>query len=154
MINRKFIVSALALLLAACSQEGGTLPAETLTIHNRTFTLEIANTEETRQRGLMYRDQMGRDHGMIFLFEKADAYRFWMKNTRISLDLIYIHDDHVAGIFTLQPYDEVGVRNAPVARAVIELNAGAAKELGLKEGDPLALPEKFLKLMPRGDETK
>jgi len=154
-MKKRLLLFPLLMILAGCAQDGSTLPTEKLVIHNQTFTVEIANTPEQRNRGLMYRDSMPARHGMIFLFERSAAVGFWMKNTRIPLDIIYMSQQGaITGIFTLQPYDETGVQNPPEARIVLELNAGQARELNLKTGDTLRLPANILKQLPSATETQ
>lgn len=154
MKKRLLALPVLALMLAACS-DGSLLPTEKMTIRDQVFTLEVANQPDTRERGLMYRDSMPKNHGMIFIFDAPSHVSFWMKNTRIPLDIIYINDGgSVTGIYTLQPYDERGIHNPPEARFVIELNGGRSQEIGLKTGDKLALPEKILKLAPPVADVK
>lgn len=154
MKKKLFVLSVLMLMLAACAGQN-TLPTTTITIHHHEFTLEIANTPETRERGLMYRDNMPKNHGMIFIFDQAGRVSFWMKNTRIPLDIIYISEQGiVTGIYTLQPYDERGIHGPPEARFAIELNAGISNEIGLKSGDKLLMPEKILKLAASVAEVK
>lgn len=154
MKKQLFTLPIFALLIAACS-DSSTLPTEKMTLRDQTFTLEIANTPDTRERGLMYRDEMPKNHGMIFIFDQPGHISFWMKNTRIPLDIIYINDAQmVTGIYTLEPYDERGIHNPPEARFVIELNAGRSREIGLKSGDKVTMPEKILKLAPPVAESK
>ena len=75
-------------------------------IGKKTFTLEIADTDATQQKGLMFRDSMPENHGMIFVFGNEIVRNFWMKNTRIPLDIIYIASDGtIVSIKTMQAYD-------------------------------------------------
>ena len=100
---------------------------------------EIADTDETRRDGLMFRTEMAEDHGMLFVFPEARPLGFWMRNTLIPLDMIFIRDDgtihHIHQ--NARPQDETIVPSqGPVSR-VLELNGGAAERMGLKEGDRL-----------------
>jgi uncharacterized protein len=140
------IVVTLAILLASSCQNQQQesepmLPTTTMQIGDKTFTLEIADTEELRQRGLMYRDSMPADHGMIFVFEEEDHLSFYMRNTRIPLDIIYLdRSGKVVSIHPMKPHDLTSVRSGKPAQYAIELNRGAAADVGVKVGDVLKLP--------------
>ncbi len=101
------------------------------------FTVEIADTEETRTRGLMFRQRLPQDRGMLFDFGQPRPVGMWMKNTYIPLDMFFIRSDgtiaYVAENTVPQSLDVVGV-NEPV-RAVLELAAGSSKRLGISAGD-------------------
>lgn len=101
------------------------------------FTVEIADTPETQERGLMFRQRLPEDRGMLFDFGVPRPVSMWMKNTLISLDMIFIRSDGtVAGIAkktTPQSLDVLGV-SEPV-KAVLEVAGGTADRIGLKPGD-------------------
>lgn len=120
----------------------GTIP---MTIGSKAFELEIANDDETRMRGLMQRDSMPDDHGMIFVFPNEEDRGFWMKNTRIPLDIIYVSAaKQVVSIKTMEPYSRANVPSDGPAKYAIELNAGAAEKTGVKPGDTLTIPKPAL----------
>jgi hypothetical protein len=103
-------------------------------------SVEIAADPETRAQGLMYRDHIDPDKGMIFVFGRDDVFTFWMKNTRIPLDMIWIDANRrVAGIMENVPPCKVD--DCPtygpgvVARYVLELGGGEAKKHNMKVGD-------------------
>jgi len=109
---------------------------------NRPFNLEVANNEETREYGLMRRDSMPTDHGMIFVFDKASNVGFYMKNTRIPLDIVFVDSDGgVISIKQMKPYDLSTTWADGQAKWAIELNLGAAAGAGVKVGDKLQIPE-------------
>jgi len=113
----------------------------TMPIGNQTFTLEVADTDEKREIGLMSRDSMPASHGMIFVFPREEPRGFWMKDTRIPLDIIYVAaDKRVASIHQMNPFDLTRVNSAGPAMYAIELNADTAKKLGVKPGDRLGIP--------------
>lgn len=123
------------------SPTNGGLPMTTLRIGQKTFTLEIAATDASRQKGLMKRDSMPADHGMIFVFDEEEERRFWMHNTRIPLDILYLASDgRIVSIKTMEPYDERGTPSDGPAQYAIELNAGVAATTGVKVGDRLEIP--------------
>jgi uncharacterized membrane protein (UPF0127 family) len=118
------------------------LPTTKMQIGEKHFELEIADTPGKRNTGLMRRDSMPADHGMIFVFPEPDTHSFWMQNTRIPLDIVFVDaNGRIASIQQMKPYDLTSV-NPPVAiKYAIELNVGAAAKAGAKLGDKLVIPE-------------
>jgi uncharacterized membrane protein (UPF0127 family) len=118
-----------------------TLPSVDVQIGTERFTLEIADDPAEQETGLMYRKAMAADHGMIFVFPWSDVRSFWMRNTLIPLDILYLDDDAVVlNVEPMVPLDESAVRSDGKARYAIELNAGTAKRIGIRRGDKVALP--------------
>lgn len=112
------------------------------------YRIEIADEQAERQRGLMFREQMAADHGMLFIHEQEEPLAYWMKNTRIPLDILYF--DHDLKLVSQQrnvPPCTAGdacpsyPSNAP-ALYVLELNAGQAAALGVETGDTLKVDPK------------
>ena len=102
----------------------------------REFSIEIADDGLERARGLMYRQDMPDDRGMLFVFDTAQPVGFWMKNTPMPLDLIFIREDGaVAGIKQGKPFSEQVISVPEPVRFVLELKAGIANETGMKIGD-------------------
>lgn len=101
------------------------------------LNVETATTDEQRSLGLMYRREMAPDHGMIFLFVPDRQVNFTMRNTYIPLDMIFIHrDGSVESILeNTEPLTHGPFPSKGDVRAVLELNAGKAKEMGLRPGD-------------------
>ncbi len=101
------------------------------------FQVEIADTEEERSRGLMFRASLADDRGMLFDFQPVRPVAFWMKNTWIPLDIIFIAPNgrilNIAENTT--PYSEEPVPSAGVVRGVLEIRGGLARELGIAPGD-------------------
>ncbi|MFZ1427881.1 MAG: DUF192 domain-containing protein [Geminicoccaceae bacterium] len=100
------------------------------------FTVELASTPGERERGLMYRRGMQPDHGMLFDFQTEQRVAFWMRNTPLPLDILFI--DNAGTIVQVTPdavpYSETLIPSAQPVRAVLELNAGTAKRLGIVPG--------------------
>jgi len=117
----------------------------TIYIQDKPFQAEIADTPEKLTRGLMFRQKIRDDYGMLFVFPDNDYRSFWMKNTLISLDMIFLNRQQqiVAMHESVPPckadpcpsYD-----SKYPARYVLELNGGMAKKLNLKIGDKIFLP--------------
>ncbi|EGD59950.1 hypothetical protein Y88_2390 [Novosphingobium nitrogenifigens DSM 19370] len=101
------------------------------------FQVEVAASPLEQERGLMWRNAMGADEGMIFPFSPPRRTAFWMKNTVIGLDIVFIGPDHkVLNIAAKAvPYDETPLPSAGQAAGVLELNAGRAAQIGLAPGD-------------------
>lgn len=101
--------------------------------------VELADTAEKRQLGLMFRKSMDRNKGMLFIFEKEGRHTFWMKNMNFPLDLIWIgQDDKVVGItYNALPCNEL-YKNISIEKSVkyvLEVNAGFARNHSIKEDD-------------------
>ena len=135
----------LALALFACDNEveaQGPLPASELTIQSadgitHNFTIELALTPQQQAIGLMNRTSMPADHGMLFFFGEESERGFWMKNTLIPLDMIFIKKDgtihHIHD--SAQPNDLTSVSSNGPVQAVLELNGGMSKKIGIQAGD-------------------
>jgi uncharacterized membrane protein (UPF0127 family) len=144
----RFVIFLLALLAfgspASAEEFTGpqpTLPQSPLTFDTGEayyhFTVEVADSDYERQRGLMFRTEVPPNGGMFFDFETEFERNFWMKNTLIPLDMIFIRDD---GTIHRIAANTVPLSLAPVSsfghvRVVLELAGGRAAELGLQAGD-------------------
>ena len=106
------------------------------------FKVEIAKDDETRALGLMNRMYMAPDRGMLFEFDRDEPVTFWMKNTYIPLDMIFISP---AGVVTnivanAEPLSERIIPSGPPCIAVLEVNGGVAASIGLRVGDKVRFP--------------
>lgn len=101
------------------------------------FQVEVAETPKDQAKGLMFRTKMGPDEGMIFPRDGYSQASFWMKNTPLSLDIIFIgNDGRISNIAAnTVPYSLESVTSDGIASAVLELNAGRAAELGIVPGN-------------------
>jgi uncharacterized protein len=100
------------------------------------FTVEVARTPEQQQHGMMFRTSVAPDEGMLFPSDTPREVGFWMKNTLIPLDLIFIRaDGTIARISTATPLSEALVRSGEPVAAVLEIAGGRAAELGIRPGD-------------------
>jgi len=108
------------------------------------FSVELATTPKDQSLGLMFRDSMPDNHGMLFIFPTEARRSFWMKNTRIALDIFYF-DEELKLVSVSENTPPCRVQQCPSypsdgpARYVLELNAGKAQQLGVAVGDPLEL---------------
>ena len=136
---RQILLIALLFLCTSC------VSAEPeVELNGRRFTVELATTPKEHALGLMFRDSMAPDHGMLFIFPSAATRRFWMKNTRIPLDIFYF-DQNLKLVSVVEGAKPCHVAQCPSypsegpARYVLELNAGKAAELTARPGDELVL---------------
>ena len=122
-----------SLLLGGCQP-----PPERVTIAaaGQTLTVEVARTEAQRERGLMERKNLGPRDGMIFVFDRDDHLTFWMKNTPRSLDIVFIRKDGTISTIAENtvPYSEDSLPSSEPVRAVLEINGGRSRELGIEAG--------------------
>jgi len=102
----------------------------------RIINIEIADRDRDRMVGMMFRSKMEYDKGMLFIFDREEQQSFWMKNTKISLDIMYVNSDfEIVTIYKhTQPYSESPIPSFKPAKYVIETAAGFCNEFGIKEG--------------------
>lgn len=146
LIDRRTLVSAA--LLAGTAPALGRADLTQLTIVTRagarhTFQLEIANTNESRARGLMFRRQLAEDRGMLFDFGPGETdVSMWMKNTYIPLDMVFIRANgtihHIAENTT--PLSEATISSHGPVKGVLEVIGGTARRLGFASGDRVEHP--------------
>lgn len=117
------------------------LPVETIIIQThggpRTFKVEIAADEASRDYGLMHRTRLARDAGMLFDFNKTLMAAFWMKDTPLPLDMLFVRPDGTISTVAANavPFSTAEISSAEPIRAVIEINGGLARTLGIAPGD-------------------
>jgi uncharacterized membrane protein (UPF0127 family) len=138
-------LAAAALLVMACASKappdrgaaGPRVVVETSSGGRHVVAVEIARTEAERARGLMHRAELGADAGMLFLFGESADHAFWMRNTLIPLDMIFIADDgRIAGIVErAEPLSLASRSVGAPSRYVLEVNGGWASAHGVRTGD-------------------
>jgi len=118
-----------------------------LTIHSgervHRFMIEVARTPEQQEQGLMFRERLGADEGMIFPFSFPRPASFWMRNTLIPLDMLFVREDGtIARIAanTVPLSEETVTSRGELVAAVLELRGGRSAELGIAEGDRVSWP--------------
>lgn len=150
-MKARLILAALALALAGCKGERA---AEAPAVHAESglsvvplsitsqgkvhrFRVELAQTADQQAQGLMFRTKLGPDEGMLFPMNPPRPAGFWMRNTVIPLDLLFIAPDGtVLNIAAdAKPYDETKLRSAGPVKAVLELPGGRTAELGIVSGN-------------------
>lgn len=112
-----------------------------LTIKGKTIKVEVARTEKEKERGLMFREQMGKDEGMLFVYERQDWLSFWMKNTPLPLSIAFIDKDgKIVDIQDMEPFILVTHISAHPATYALEMNRGWFAREGIKVGDLVKIP--------------
>lgn len=131
---------SIACVIAACT------PSPEVVIHTRdrpvSVKVELALTPDQHARGLMYRQSMAADAGMLFIFPDTQIRSFWMKNTPLPLDMIFIDDDkEIVGIVeNTVPFSTNNQMVPRPARYVLEVNGGFAAQYGIKAGQSVDIP--------------
>jgi len=144
-----------AAFCAACGdspkeQKAQVLPTTELSItqgsQSKTITVEVAGTEAQRETGLMWRQSLGEDDGMLFVFARDSSGGFWMKNTYVPLDIAYISEaGEVLGIVQGEPLDTTTLNPPGPYRYALEMRQGWFAGHGLGKGATV----KFLKKLPQ-----
>ena len=148
MIGRRALLAGLMLGVGASagalaapqgkSASGKLETVEIVTLRGRqSFQVEIAATRAEQERGLMFRKSLAPDHGMLFTYAKPQRVAYWMKNTLIPLDIIYIAPNgKILSIArNARPHDETPLASGGLVLGVLELAGGRAAQLGILPGD-------------------
>ncbi|RYG95864.1 MAG: DUF192 domain-containing protein [Alphaproteobacteria bacterium] len=129
-------VAAFLLLTLAAFADDGQLTIKTTAAEHR-FTIEVVDTDATRAKGLMFRTSLAPDAGMLFDFKESRQVSFWMQNTLIPLDMLFIRQDGtIANIHVnAKPMDPTSIPSDGPVQYVFEIAGGRSVELGIKAGD-------------------
>lgn len=137
---------ALSTSVATAAQQSQVLPVTARTeIGGQMIDLEVARSPQEQALGLMYRRKLAANRGMLFSFEPPQPVSFWMKNTLINLDMIFLRQGRVVAIVhnappcKTSPCPVYGPKQAVNVDQVIELAGGQVQKLGLKVGDPVKI---------------
>lgn len=124
---------------ASCRSDAIDIRASQADAPSARFTIELADTPELQQKGLMFRETMPRSAGMLFVYPRPSRAVYWMKNTLIPLDMIFadatgtvthVHENAI-------PHDESPIDGGDNVSAVLEINGGLARKLGIKPGSQM-----------------
>jgi uncharacterized membrane protein (UPF0127 family) len=133
-----FLASALVVMTAfagAQKQEKAVL-----SVRGRPLSVEVAKSEAVRSKGLMGRETLPWNEGMLFVFDSDQVLTFWMRNTKIPLSIAFLDKKgQVRDIFDMTPYDESLVSSTGPCRYALEVNRGFFEECGLVPGDRIDL---------------
>jgi uncharacterized membrane protein (UPF0127 family) len=145
-MSRLRVSAVAALLLLVAPAAAADAVREELVIHTdageRVFQVEIADDAQETQRGLMFRREMAAEHGMLFDFGEERPASFWMRNTYIPLDMLFIEADGTIESIAERttPLSERSVPSRGPVRYVLEINGGLSDELGIEPGDKVSGP--------------
>lgn len=133
-------IAMVALPLSACSDEGK-LVLHTAT-GDYTFNVEVVDTPEGRAKGLMFVQELADDAGMLFDFKEEREVSFWMRNTFIPLDMIFVGSDGVVKTIHVnaRPHDVTSIPSEVPVQFVLEIPGGRSAEIGLEPGDTMDHP--------------
>jgi len=139
-----FVIVAAALFWFNSAGAAGSENTLTITSSDavHTFEIELVDTAESRAQGLMFRDELAPDAGMLFDFFEERPVAFWMQNTLIPLDMLFIRaDGTIARVHAnAVPLDTTAIPSGEPVRFVLEIPGGRAAELGIEAGDTMQHP--------------
>jgi uncharacterized membrane protein (UPF0127 family) len=136
-----FVGLILFSLAGAMASEAAALSVTTIAVDTakgrHAFKVEVASDDASQEKGLMYRKSLAADAGMLFDFHQEVMTTFWMKNTVLPLDIIFIRTDGTISSIAANavPYSLAPIPSSEPIRAVLEINAGRARALGIGPGD-------------------
>lgn len=140
------LITGVLYTLTACAAQARGSWVE---LRGHRYSVEVARTDQEREQGLMFRDSLAADSGMLFVHDAQEPLAYWMKNTRIPLDILYFdQQQHFVSVATAPPCS-LGNACPPFAsdapaRYVLELNAGEAVKLHVGTGDPIKFSKDIL----------
>lgn len=133
-------IALVTFLFVSCGAPAREQTLHDLPVGSHTFFVELADTGELRARGLMNRENLPEDHGMLFIFDRDQRMSFWMKDTSIPLSIAYISaDGTIREIHDMEPFNLNPVRSSRSVRYALEVNQGAFEKAGIQEGDEVDL---------------
>lgn len=131
---------AILLLLAGCARDvgGARLEVHPLVVGNRSIRVEVAANSADRRLGLMYRESLPEDHGMLFIFRIEKVRSFWMKNTPLPLSIAFADSGgKIVHIADLEPHSTDPVWSVRPAKLALEMNRGWFARRGVFVGDAI-----------------
>lgn len=134
--SRVLVLAAACLALPAAAQRAGALPTTTIKVAGQALRVEVVANDEDRARGLMFREKLGRDDGMLFVFPELAYHSMWMKNTLIPLSVAFLDRDGVIlNILDMEPHSLDSHMSAGPALYAVETNRGWFAARKVKAGD-------------------
>jgi uncharacterized protein len=150
--RRKILFLFLSLVFLFLGREGNAFAQEKeksfqqLIIKDKKIQVEVARSEKEQEKGLMFRERLGKDEGMLFVYEREGFLTFWMKNTRIPLSIAFISKNgRIVDIQDMEPFSLQSHVSAFPAQFALEMNQGWFQKNRIQVGDPVKLPSSLLK---------
>jgi uncharacterized protein len=132
----RVLAAGLLSFAAAQSAADAKLPTTTIKVGSHALRVEVAASDAARQKGLMFRERLGRNDGMLFVFDEPAYHSMWMKNTLIPLSVAFVDaKGEILNVLDLEPHSLETRMSAGPATYAIETNRGWFAERGLKAGD-------------------
>ena len=132
-VTRWLAAPALMLSFALCADPLLTFP---LKIRDHEIRAELANSDASRRQGLMHRERLAENSGMLFIYREPEAAAMWMKNTRIPLSVAFIDGQgHILNIEDMEPFSEEPHASKGIATYALEVNRGWFRKRGIRPGD-------------------
>ena len=132
----RVLATALLVFAAAPATANAKLPTTTIKVGSHALRVEVVATDAERQKGLMFREKLGRNDGMLFVFDEPAYHSMWMKNTLIPLSVAFVDaKGEILNILDLEPHSLETRMSAGPATYAIETNRGWFAAQGLKAGD-------------------
>jgi uncharacterized membrane protein (UPF0127 family) len=143
-MKKKILLQGCFILIFLCLMACHSGPRVEITLQTGksvSFQVELADNPAAQEQGLQHRETLLENHGMLFIFPEERALTFWMKNTPLPLDLIFINSDFkIVGIIAnTTPFSLAPLAISTPSRYVLEINAGRAQSTGIHTGDPVKL---------------
>ena len=108
--------------------------------------VEVADSPKERQKGLMFREELEKNEGMLFVFDNEQKLSFWMKDTSLPLSIAFISSDgRITEIQQMEPFSLESVKSRSKVRMALEVMQGVFEEHGIRPGDKVVFPEDFRK---------
>ena len=124
-----------------------------ITVNGKNLSVEIAYTDKDRAKGLMNREKLDPESGMLFIFPYDRHLSFWMKNTSIPLSIAYISSDYVIKeIRNMKPFSTAPVNSKNSVRFALEVNQGYFEKSGIEEGDRLIFSDTILQAQEKAED--
>ncbi len=144
-LNRPLLIVGLLIIFVFPAPEGRTEENKSpvpMAIKGKKITVEVARTDQEKEKGLMFREKLGPDEGMLFVYEREEMLSFWMKNTRIPLSIAFInHKGKIVDIQDMEPFSLTSHVSRRAAQYALEMNKGWFQRNGVHVGDSVTIPE-------------